>query len=56
MDPQPFFADVDLPFHVWVREGKRWVLRDAAARLHGEATRSSAKESDGRVRDKPSAR
>jgi hypothetical protein len=25
------FADVDLPFHVWVREGGRWVLRDAAA-------------------------
>jgi hypothetical protein len=25
------FADVDLPFHVWVREGGRWVLREAAA-------------------------
>ena len=24
-----FFADVDLPFHVWVREGDRWVLRAA---------------------------
>ncbi len=28
-----FFADVDLPFHVWVREhtpaGERWVLREA---------------------------
>jgi hypothetical protein len=35
MEDQPFFADVDLPFHVWVREGRRWVLRDAAARLHG---------------------
>jgi hypothetical protein len=21
------FADVNLPFHVWVREGNRWVLR-----------------------------
>jgi hypothetical protein len=29
MDNQHFFADVDLPFHVWVREGKRWVLREA---------------------------
>ena len=31
-----FFADVDLPFHVWVRErtaaGERWVLRDTSAR------------------------
>lgn len=30
-----FFADVDLPFHVWVREhsvgpGFRWVLREAS--------------------------
>lgn len=28
-----YFADVDLPFHVWVRElgatGYRWVLREA---------------------------
>jgi len=24
-----FFADVDLPFHVWVKEGGRWVLREA---------------------------
>ena len=34
MDDQPFYADVDLPFHVWVRErgprGARWVLRDAS--------------------------
>ena len=29
------FADVDLPFHVWVKEGGRWVLRDAAAQLPG---------------------
>lgn len=35
MNEQHFFADVDLPFHVWVREragarGFRWVLRDAS--------------------------
>lgn len=35
MNEQYFFADVDLPFHVWVRErcsarGYRWVLRDAS--------------------------
>lgn len=29
MKTQHFFADVDLPFHVWVREGDRWVLREA---------------------------
>ena len=22
------FADVNLPFHVWVKEGSRWVLRE----------------------------
>ena len=37
MTEKRFFADVDLPFHVWVREGCRWVLRDAAAGLQGEA-------------------
>ena len=33
MNDDHFFADVDLPFHVWVRErspgGDRWVLREA---------------------------
>jgi hypothetical protein len=33
MNDNHFFADVDLPFHVWVRErspdGDRWVLREA---------------------------
>ena len=37
MDDQHFFADVILPFHVWVREGRRWVLRDAGPRLNGES-------------------
>jgi len=32
------FADVSLPFHVWVREGHRWVLRDAAGRLDSAPT------------------
>ena len=43
------FADVDLPFHVWVKEGNRWVLRSHAAQTgpdgitaRGEATRPSA--------------
>jgi hypothetical protein len=35
MKDQRFFADVDLPFHVWIREGSgkrgfRWVLRHAS--------------------------
>ena len=29
------FADVDLPFHVWVKEGGRWVLRDTASGVSG---------------------
>ncbi len=55
MDEQPFFADVDLPFHVWVREGRRWVLRDAASRVKRDAARSSGGEPEGR-RDKPALR
>ena len=55
MKEQYFFADVDLPFHVWVREdcghrGYRWVLRDrshlhdgAAAHSRGAADRSAAR-------------
>lgn len=38
MTEKHFFADVDLPFHVWVREGRRWVLRDAAAHLQQRAS------------------
>jgi hypothetical protein len=37
-----FFADVDLPFHVWVREGCRWVLRDAAVELQNRQASSGA--------------
>lgn len=46
MDDTHFYADVDLPFHVWVREptrtGKfRWVLREAPqARTDRSAGRS----------------
>jgi len=28
MKEKQMFADVSLPFHVWVKEGHRWVLRD----------------------------
>lgn len=44
MDDQHFFADVDLPFHVWVREGRRWVLRDARPRLKGESALDGGRE------------
>jgi hypothetical protein len=47
MNDRHFFADVDLPFHVWVRvqsgeTGFRWVLRDARQGLPGAAERLSA--------------
>jgi hypothetical protein len=37
-----FFADVDLPFHVWVREGDRWVLRQAPLASAATAADSTA--------------
>jgi hypothetical protein len=36
MTEKLFFADVEQPFHVWVKEGARWVLRDAAGDLRTE--------------------
>ena len=40
MNDQLYFADVDLPFHVWVRERSsdgalRWVLRETSALQRG---------------------
>jgi hypothetical protein len=57
MEDQPFFADVDLPFHVWVREGPRWVLRDAAPRLlrEGAVRTRAANDCDAAPRDLPPA-
>lgn len=40
MTEKYIFAAVDLPFHVWVKEGSRWVLREAGS----EATRGSTSE------------
>jgi hypothetical protein len=42
MNEKRLFADVDLPFHVWVREGRRWVLRNTAAGADGENVSPSA--------------
>jgi hypothetical protein len=35
MTEKYLFADVDLPFHVWVKDGGRWVLRDAGRGTQG---------------------
>jgi hypothetical protein len=42
MNKQHFFADVDLPFHVWMREGDRWVLREAPQARGQEASPAPA--------------
>jgi len=51
MDEQHFFADVNLPFHVWVREGRRWVLRDAGPRLNAESAREAGRERGGEPKE-----
>lgn len=50
-----FFADVDLPFHVWVRErsvgpGFRWVLRETS-----QSPRDSTCEQDATEPGRPPA-
>jgi hypothetical protein len=37
MTEKHMFAAVDLPFHVWVKEGSRWVLREARTDSMGTA-------------------
>ena len=53
MTEKHIFADVSLPFHVWVKEGHRWVLRDATAQL---GTGPSSPEETGTSQDHPSSR
>lgn len=36
MTERYFYGDVEQPFHVWVKEGTRWVLRDAGTDLRIE--------------------
>jgi hypothetical protein len=49
------FADVDLPFHVWVKEGRRWVLRDAGADLDSrQASRAEPPLSSARSMERSS--
>ena len=50
MTEKLFFADVDTPFHVWVREhsgahGFRWVLRHASQVIASGARHAPASES-----------
>ena len=40
MTEKYIYADVEKPFHFWVREGKRWILRDGASVQDKEAGRT----------------
>jgi hypothetical protein len=47
-----YFADAELPFHVWVREragttGFRWVLRERGAATSAPAEADSQRAPDG---------
>ena len=45
MTEQYVFADVNLPFHVWTKEGDRWVLQDRGEPRQGEASCPTAEPS-----------
>jgi hypothetical protein len=51
MEAPHFFADVNLPFHVWVREGRSWVLRDAASRFGGESAASASRDESAKTQE-----
>lgn len=53
MNERQIFADVSLPFHVWVKEGNRWVLRDAAQELEGRAASAGAEPATSQGRPAP---
>jgi len=42
MTEKYIYADVEKPFHFWVREGKRWILRDAGSLERKDAARTGA--------------
>jgi hypothetical protein len=54
MTEKYLFGDVDLPFHAWVKEGRRWVLRET---VQGEPAQARGAEDAERseARRKPSA-
>ena len=41
MTEKYIYADVEKPFHVWVREGQRWILREAGAHLQEHSSRGT---------------
>lgn len=51
MTEKYIYADVEKPFHFWVREGQRWILRDARAprddAAHGAASGGARQVSTG---------
>jgi hypothetical protein len=56
MTDKHFYADVDTPFHVWVRErcgaqGYRWVLRHASQVIESAGRHAPAR--DGSARAEP---
>jgi hypothetical protein len=54
MKENHMFADVSLPFHFWVKEGHRWVLRDAVGRLDSAPTpRQAIPTSQGSSEESP---
>ena len=55
MNDEYFYADVNLPFHVWVREpsgahGFHWVLREAPQLQQATQANSNATTRDGSAR------
>ena len=42
MTEKYIYADVEKPFHFWVREGQRWILREAGAHLEDASHRNAA--------------
>lgn len=49
MTEKYIYADVEKPFHFWVREGQRWILREAGAHLedpsHGNPAHAASRRS-----------
>jgi hypothetical protein len=48
MSEKYIYADVEKPFHFWVREGKRWILRDAGSLHDKDAARTGAQPQERR--------
>lgn len=42
MTEKYIYADVEKPFHFWVREGQRWILREAGASPQDGSSRATS--------------